>query len=246
MSGRVAIVAQARMLSTRLPGKVLADVAGRPLVGRLIDRMRRSREADLFVVATSTLGADEPLARFCEGEGVRVFRGDPENVLERYVLAAREVGAAGIVRVTADNPLTDPEAVDALARAGRETGADLVDGIHRRAWVHGAGCEFVTLAALERALARAAETYHTEHVTTFLKDHPDEFRVVKYEPAPGVARPDLFFTVDYPEDLEVVRRIYEHLGERATGASVRDVIAFLDAHPEVVAINRHLHRPLPE
>jgi spore coat polysaccharide biosynthesis protein SpsF len=224
----------------------LADLAGRPLVGRLIDRMRRSREAAEFIVATSTLAADDPLAAFCAGEGVRVFRGSPEHVLERYVLAAREADVEGIVRVTADNPLTDPEAVDAVARAGRETGADLVDGIHRGAWVHGAGCEFVTRAALERALARATRTHHTEHVTTFLKDHPGEFRIVKHRPEPGVCRTDLFFTVDHPEDLEVARRIFAHFGDRAAGLSTRDVIAFLDAHPEIVAINRHLHEPLPE
>lgn len=244
--GKVGIVAQARMLSTRRPGKILADLNGRPLLYRLAQRMRRSKEADLFVVATSTETADDKVAEFCEAEGIDVFRGSMENVLERYVECARHLGLSGIVRVTADNPLTDPEVVDALIRRHRETGADLVDGIHKRAWVHGAGCEFVTAKALEEAYAEATRQWHTEHVTTFLKDHPDRFTIHKYEAPAELSRNDLFFTVDFPEDMEVMEKIFAENGEGTVDMTTRQVIAFLDAHPGIAAINRGKHQPLPE
>ena len=204
-------VLQARMSSSRLPGKVLAPVLGQPMIARQIERLRRSRRIDELVVATSVDASDDPLAEVCEGLGVTVFRGDLQDVLSRFcqVLDARPQAEA-MVRLTADCPLTDWTLIDALIEHHLAEDADYSStNLPERTYPHGLDAEVVRPAALLRAGREAADPFEREHVMPFLYRRPDEHRLVGLPRSPSLAH--LRWTVDYPADLAFVRRVYERL-----------------------------------
>ena len=238
---RRVIVVQARTTSTRLPGKVLEDVAGRPMLAQQLRRLAGCRLADELVVATTVNATDDEVVAVARGEGARWFRGSERDVLERYVGAAREARADLVVRVTADCPLIDPTVIDQACDRYARSRSDYVcfDG-----YPNGLGdVEVVRVAALRRAAAETstAETLYREHVTTYLKAHPEIFVLAIGEAPVPCYRPELRLSVDEPADLEVVRAVVVHFGARLDFTTA-EVIAFLDAHPEIVALNRHVRQ----
>lgn len=203
MRGRTGVVLQARMGSTRRPGKVLADLAGRPLVVRILERLARAH-VDVVAVATPEGERDAPLRAAVEGLA-KVTTGPEDDVLERYAIAAEILGLETIVRATADNPFVDPEAVDgtvALVASGA------FDYAGTRGYPIGCGVEAFTRAALERARREAVDPYDREHVTPYLYRNPSLFRLGTFE-APPDRRGDRRLTVDTDEDLSLARRLYE-------------------------------------
>ncbi|GAB6041608.1 cytidylyltransferase domain-containing protein [Endothiovibrio diazotrophicus] len=227
-----AVILQARMGATRLPGKMMLDLCGKPLLERVVERLAPLLGRDRVYLATTDLPGDDGLAEYAERIGVPVFRGDSEDVLARYIGAAQAFGVTGhIVRATGDDPLT---AVDELAAALREhiaRGADYTRLLHLPV---GAQEEIVAYPALLRSLDAPLEDYHRQHVVEYLLEHPEAFNVHFHESEERRRRETLRFTVDEMPDLEVVRRIIEALGP---AADLDGIIAFLDAHPEVTAIN---------
>jgi len=236
------------MGSTRLPGKVLAPLAGRPVLARIIERLNAVEGLDGAVVLTSTLTRDDPIAAFCDAARVALFRGDEADVLDRYQQAALALAPERIVRITADCPLVDPEVVGAvLALADAEHGggdcryASVATGALPRSaglrrFPDGLDVEAFTATALGEAWAEAAEPFEREHVTPFLWRRPERFgaRVLEADEDFGDER----WTVDHQADLDLVGQIYERLGNRPFG--YRDVVAALDAEPELRALNaRH-------
>lgn len=198
------IVLQARMGSRRLPGKALALIGQRSVLGHAIARLQRA-EAAPVVVATTVEPADDAIAAEAARCGAQVFRGPRDHVLERFVLLAREAGARRIVRATADNPAVDGHAASRVlgAMAHREADYAVEYGLP-----YGSAVEGVTTAALEQALAYSRDAYDHEHVTPFIVRNADRFRVMKL-PAPSpLRRPDLRFTVDTREDLLYMRQVF--------------------------------------
>ncbi|HEX4710642.1 MAG TPA: glycosyltransferase family protein [Phenylobacterium sp.] len=204
-------ILQARMSSSRLPGKVMAPVLGEPMIGRQVERLRRSRRIDKLVVATSTDPSDDPLAAYCEGLDLAVFRGALDDVLERYRAAlALYPAAAAVVRLTADCPLADPALIDTVIAHHHATGADYTSNtLGTRTYPHGLDAEVINPEALARAAESATDPYEREHVTPYIYRRPEAFRLG------GVARPDslasLRWTVDFPEDMAFVRHVYARL-----------------------------------
>lgn len=207
----VLAILQARMSSTRLPGKVMADLAGAPMIARQIERVRRAKRIDRLVVATSNQASDDPLVAFLESEAVTVFRGPLNDVLARFSAAAEAFGPADhVVRLTADCPLTDPTVIDAVIAHHLATGADYTSNVlGERTFAQGLDVEVMTGAALTQARAEASEPYEREHVTPFLYRRPDRFRLegVAQDRSDGAVG----WTVDTPEDLHFVRLVYEAL-----------------------------------
>ncbi len=196
------------MTSTRLPGKVLASLAGRPLLAQQIARLRRSRTLDAIVVATTTNAADDPIAALCTAEGLSLFRGDEHDVLGRYAGAAEAHGARVVVRITADCPLLDPLVVDRVVGALREGSCDYASNTLRRTYPRGLDVEAFHVDVLTRMARLATSTMAREHVTWFLHhDRPDLF--VRREVVDSEDHSDLRWTVDTAADLAHVRRIYE-------------------------------------
>lgn len=235
-SPRVVAVVQARMGSSRLPGKVLADVAGETMLVRVVTRLARARWVDAVVVATSTLPADDAVAEEAARLGVAVFRGSEDDVLDRYLGAARREGADWVVRVTADCPLVDPELVDGLVARFAEAGPDYASNSLERTYPRGLDVEVFTRAALETAAAEATSTHERVHVTPFLYQHPERFRLLSVTAPGGEDHSHLRWTVDTAEDLELARRLYRRLG--GDGFGWRDALAVVRAEPELADVNR--------
>ncbi len=227
------------MTSTRLPGKVLADLAGRPMLEQQLERLKRCAHADEIVVATTVNGDDDPLVALAERSDVRWFRGSEHDVLSRYLGAAADAGADLIVRVTSDCPLIDPVETDAVIEAleRHRHSADYASNFLVRHLPRGLETEALWRDVLERVDRLGTSTPAREHVTFHIHaERPDRFALLAVE-RPHKAD-DLRWTVDTPEDLEVVRAIYAALGPEPR--PLGEVIAWARAHPEVAALNAHV------
>jgi len=243
MPRSVALV-QARMGSTRLPGKALAPLAGRPVLGWVLARVGEAPGLDEVAVATSTLERDAPVVAVAQAVGVRVVRGDERDVLDRYRTAAEALAADVVVRVTADCPLVDPEVIGRLlaARGDRDyaavaTGAmPPAPGLRR--FPDGLDAEAFTRAALEAAWGQASAPYDREHVSPWIKRHVQPWWLEAEEDL-GDER----WTVDEPADLAFVRAVVERLGPEPFG--YREVLALLAREPELRALNARVARPHP-
>lgn len=206
----VGAIVQARMDSTRLPGKVLADIGGLPLLGHLLERMTRCQGLDVVVVATSDLSSDDAIAPFCAGFPVVVHRGPLDDVAARFVEAATSNGLDAFVRVSADSPLLDRDLVEAAASRIRTKDVDVVSNIYpQRTYPRGQSVEAVRADALTRALPLMTISGDHEHVTPALYRHPDVFRI---EPMTApTPYPATHLAVDTPDDLRRMRAVIEKM-----------------------------------
>ena len=224
------------MGSTRLPGKVLKEAAGKPLLALLLERLARARTLDSIVVATSTDPRDDEIASLCGRLGVPVFRGSEMDVLDRYVQAAREFDFEVVVRVTADCPLIDPELVDEMVRFFLENRGrfDLVTNRHPLTYPDGLDFDVLPREALERAGREATAPHHREHAVPFFWETGMRVHNV-VDPENRFRRHR--WTLDYPEDYELIRRIVEALDRDGEHFGTRDILAFLEKNPELSSLN---------
>lgn len=212
------------MSSSRLPGKVLAPVLGRPMIARQIERLRRSQRIDRIIVATSAEPSDDPLAEALADLQVEVVRGPLADVLGRFLLALDRVPDADVVlRLTADCPLADWRTVDALIDLLASSGADYVNMAMPRTFPHGLDAEAMRPEALRRAGREAVSAHDREHVTPYIYADPDRFRLACLTREPSLA--NLRWTVDYPEDLAFVRHVYETLYPANPDFALADIVA---------------------
>ncbi|WP_298369999.1 glycosyltransferase family protein [Azospirillum sp.] len=242
---RVVAISQARMTSTRLPGKVLLEAAGKPLLVHHLERLARSPGLDGVVLATTVNAADDPLARLAAELGVPVFRGDEMDVLSRFAGAAAMAKADVVVRVTADCPLIDPELVGDLIAAfqiGREQNPPLdYLSIDSARYPRGLDAEIFPRAALDDAAVHARDPAEREHVTPFLYLHPERFRLGA-PLAPDGPPIDQRWCVDEAADFELVRRLLETLVPANPLFGWRDCCRVLNDHPDWVDINRAIRQ----
>jgi spore coat polysaccharide biosynthesis protein SpsF len=240
---RVFVVVSARMASSRCPGKAVAPLAGRPLLAVLLERMAAARGVDGVVLATSTNPENDVLARLAEEGGFAVFRGHEEDVLRRHVDCARAIGAENLVRVTGDNPLTDLETLERLVARHVEARADYTY-VPGDALLMGILSEVVSRAALERSWENGAARHRSELMTLYIKEHPEEFRVVAETLPEGLYRPEYRLTVDEADDVALLQQIFTRLQLPGRRVTTREAIALLDREPELARINAHLrHKP---
>lgn len=218
-------ILQARMTSTRLPGKVMAPVLGEPMIGRQLERLGRAARLDRIVIATSRDASDDPLARYCEELGHAVARGSLDDVLGRFQDALDLFPEADtVVRLTADCPLADPTVIDATIARHVEAGADYTSNTPAvRTYPHGLDAEVMRRGTLETAFREAADPYEREHVTPFIYRRPERFRIASLSRAPSLAH--LRWTVDLPEDLDFVRDVYGRLYPANPAFTSDDIVA---------------------
>jgi len=235
---------QARVGSTRLPGKVLSDIAGRPMLERVIERVRQATRLDETVVVTSDRPGDVEIVKLCKDLGVPCFRGDEEDVLARYVAAAQRYEPDTIVRITADCPLIDAQVIDLVISECFRTGADYASNTLKRTWPRGLDVEVFSTIALHRAACQATLPYERVHVTPYLYEHAERFRLtsVTLEKQSGTGCQEdysrLRWTVDTPADLSLVREVYGGLENEL--APWRDVLAVIENCPRLMAINENV------
>lgn len=204
---RTVAIVQARMGSTRLPGKVMMKIGGRPLLVYLVERISRARTLDAIIVATTTSPRDNIIIEECERRGIPNFRGSEPDVLGRYVSAARACRADIVVRVTADNPFTDPDSIDRVVDMIALEGADYA--IENNLPVGVAG-EALTWEALSFIDSAANTAPWREHVTLYAKENPQTLRCKVLDARPECNRPDLSFTVDTLDEYLQTREIAAH------------------------------------
>jgi spore coat polysaccharide biosynthesis protein SpsF len=230
----VAII-QARLGSTRLPGKVLADICGKPLLQRLIQRVSATQGISRVVVATTTDLADDELAGWCVAHDVPVYRGSVNDVLDRFWQCAQQHPAEFIVRVTADDPLKDPQIIaQALALCASASEVDYASNTLHPTYPEGLDIEVVRFRTLERAACEAKLPSEREHVMPYVWKHPDRFVLRNFSMQPDLSH--WRWTVDKPADLELMRRIFTHFADQPL-VSYQAVIAWLKENPELLAIN---------
>lgn len=235
----VVAMVQTRMGSTRLPGKVMKDLGGEPMLARVISRLRRARRLTHLVIATTTEPADDVIVEFCGSKSVAVFRGSELDVLDRYYRAATEYRADVVVRITSDCPLIDPTIVDRVIEVFHDASADYVSNTMVRSYPRGLDTEVFRASALERAWRTATLSYERVHVTPYIYQHPQLFKCESV-----VNDIDLSsgrWTVDTPDDLALARAVYAHFYQR-DDFSWLEVQAMLEQHPELVALNRNVRQ----
>lgn len=234
----IGAVVQARMGSSRLPGKVLLDLAGRPALLRLVERLRRCRTLETLVVATSLEDRDDAVAALCKAHSIPVFRGDEKDVLDRYYRAATAHGLSIVVRVTADCPLVDPNLADEMVRFFIERPADfdLVTNRHPLTYPDGLDVDVLAIGGLERAWREADTPFQREHVIPFFWERG--LRVHNFE-CPEFLFATHRWTLDYAEDYAFLRRVFEALQHGDEIFTTAEVLEYLASHPEVQQINAH-------
>jgi len=231
------IIVQARMTSTRLPGKVLMEVRGKSLLEYQIERLRQVRLADELVIATTTNDTDQPIVELCERLGAAYYRGSEEDVLSRYYEAATQSGADVVVRVTSDCPLIDPGVMDeviALYINNRDK-YDYVSNTLERTYPRGLDTEVFSMAALEKAYNEAREQPEREHVTLFIYRRPEQFPLANSSSATDYSYHR--WTVDTPEDFALIKRIFMGLYPVNSRLTWLEVLDLLKEHPEWIEIN---------
>ncbi len=251
---RTIAIIQARMGATRLPGKVLKDIAGQPMLVRVVERAHRARTLDEVIVATTAQSQDDPVVELCRERGYPCSRGSQQDVLDRYYQAARAFGAQVVVRITADCPVIDPGLVDLTVEEYRKSGADFAANRLPPPWPRtypiGLDVEVCSFTGLEQAWRKADQPFQREHVMPYFYEGipPDALRstknastvsprgfhvlLVNHDPDCGALR----WTVDTPQDLELMRQIYARFGNREDFGWT-ELLSLFEREPDLALIN---------
>ena len=238
MEPKVVAIIQARMASTRLPGKVLADIGGQPMLVRELERAMRAELVDELVVATTNESDDDPIAELCLDQGYACYRGSTLDVLDRVYEAAKLHQAEIVVRLTGDCPLIDPSLIDQVIAAFRAAEPPVDFAANRlpddKSFPVGTDVEVCSFAALERAWIEATEPHEREHVMPYLYEGPARFHTLLVRNDQDYSH--YRWTVDTEEDLELVRRVFAHFGGR-NDFGWTEILNLFEAQPQLLSLN---------
>jgi len=231
---KIVAAIQARMGSTRLPGKVLMDIGGETTLARVVKRVRRAALVEEIVVATTDSPGDDAIVRECERLGVSCFRGCESDVLDRYYQASQAFACDLIVRITSDCPLIDGSVIDDTIRTFCADRADYASNVFPRTYPRGLDTEVFSASALARAWQQACKPHQREHVTPYFYEHPQIFRTAAHRASRDYSH--YRWTLDTDEDLQLIRAIYARLGNR-DDLRWQDAIAVMEREPELASLN---------
>lgn len=226
---QVVAIIQARMGSTRLPGKVLKLILGKPMLERMIERVKLAKFIDQIVVATSTKPQDDPICHLADKVNLHYFRGSEVDVLDRFYQAAKKFSADIIVRLTGDCPLIDPKIIDQVVSMRKSYGADYASNRSiNKAVPSGMDAEAFIFKALQAAHHQATSSFDREHVTPFIYYHPRQFKLVAVSGSKKKQKQQWHLSVDEPKDLKLVRSIYSRLYHYNPRFELSDIINLLE------------------
>lgn len=235
---RVVATIESRMLSKRLPGKNARPLLGRPMLARLIERLERTRAVDVVCLATTTDPSDDPLCEIARDAGVEVYRGPIDDVMGRVLGAARAMGADVIAEVTGDCPLTDPDIMDAAIARYMQGDVDYVANIlDELTFPAGFDVQVYATELLAEAAGNTSDAADRIDVTPYFHRNGGRYRLLNLRAPADLDRPQYWLCVDHPEDFEVISSVYSELYPSKPNFTARDVIAFLDGHPEIATRN---------
>ena len=233
-------ILQARVSSSRLPGKVLKPILDVPMLLRQLERLGRARKIDRLLVATSVEPSDDAIEELCRQHNIACFRGSLNDVLDRFYQAASPIKAEHVVRLTADCPLADPELIDQVINFYLDGGYDYASNSVESSFPDGLDVEVFKFSCLEQAWHEARLPSQREHVTPFIHQQPQRFRIGHFRSPVDLSH--LRWTVDMPKDFELVTMIYEALYPRKPEFSTADILNLLDQRPELVNWNTMYQR----
>ncbi|ALW86655.1 acylneuraminate cytidylyltransferase [Hymenobacter sedentarius] len=240
---KIVTVVQARMGSSRLPGKVLLPLAGQPLLARMVARVQRAQLAGTVVVATTTEATDDAVAECCATHGLACFRGDALDLLDRHYQAARHYGADVVLKIPSDCPLIDPAIIDEVVGFYLHFSDryDFVSNLHPATFPDGNDVEVMPFAALETAWREAQRPLEREHTTPFFWENPDRFRVgnVAWDTGQDFSMTHRW-TIDYPEDYAFISAVYDALYPTIPAFGLDDILNLISKRPEIAQLNAHL------
>lgn len=243
MSPRVVTVVQARMGSSRLPGKVLRPLCGKPLLAHLVERVKMATLVGTVVVATTTDAADDPIEALCHEEGYFCFRGHPTDLLDRHYRAGWQFDADIVVKIPSDCPLIDPRLIDRVLAAFLDAPEryDYLSNLHPPTYPDGNDVEVMTMPALETAWIEASRSLEREHTTPYFWENPDRFRLgnVTWETGLDYSMSHRW-TIDYKADYCFIQNIYAELYPHNPQFGLNDILQLLARQPQLAAINQHL------
>lgn len=239
---KIVATIEARMTSSRLPGKPLLPAAGKPMLEHLVRRLRAVPSIDAIVLATTVNAADEPLVELAERLEIAAFRGDEDDVMQRVIDAAASLGADVIVEITGDCPIIDPEIVEQTIRMFKVHQADYVSNALVRSYPDGMDTQVFRLETLKRSAAMTDSRLDREHVTLHIRNHPRLFSHVHLVAPPEIHWPKLGLTLDEHSDYELLKRIIEHFSAHNPLFSCLDAVRFLRQFPEFAEINKDVVR----
>ncbi|MBE9231833.1 glycosyltransferase family protein [Cuspidothrix issatschenkoi LEGE 03284] len=236
-------IIQARMGSTRLPGKVMKRLCDKTVLAHVVTRVKACSRIDEIIVATTTSPHDNCLVEEAEKLGVKWFKGSQDNVLERYYLAAKEHQADTVIRVTSDCPLLDVETLDQLLSYFQEENSnslniDYLSNSLKRSFPRGLDVEIFTYSALELAYNSATKDYEREHVTPYIRENPDIFSLHNLNNDDDLSYHR--WTLDTPEDYELIKIIYDNLYDKDPLFGMGSILKFLGENPDLININTHI------
>lgn len=237
-ASNIHIIIQARMNATRIPGKVLKNLGGFPMLYHVTQRCRNAKKANKIIVATTLSSFDDPIVNFCQKNDINYFRGSEENVLKRYYDCASHFKSEVIVRICADNPLVDPVIIDACIQEFNDSNTlDYVSSSPAGGFPLGINVEVFSFKALEKAYNCVRNSNEKEHVTPYIWQNKNKEFNTKSLAAPPEYVGNYRLTVDYPEDFQLMETLYEKFGKAGLMVNLATVIKFLGEHPEISAIN---------
>jgi spore coat polysaccharide biosynthesis protein SpsF len=239
---KIVATIEARMTSSRLPGKVLLPASGIPMLQHLVNRLRAVPSLDGIVLATTTNETDDKLEAFAREMCINYFRGSEDDVMNRVIGAAESVNADLVVEITGDCPIIDPQIIEQTIRMYLTNPADYVSNAHIRSYPDGMDTQVFLLKTLKHSASMTQDQLDHEHVTLHIRNHPEVFRHVHLVAPPELHWPELGLTLDEPADYELLKRIIEHFQNTNPQFSCLDVIRLLREKPEWVAVNQEVQR----
>ena len=242
---RTVATIEARMTSTRLPGKVLKETVSKPMLELMIERLKRVPSLDGIVVATTVNATDDPVVALAERLGVGAWRGSEEDVLVRVLDAAVHHKIDVIVETTGDCPLIDPAAVEECIQVYRAARVDFVANVLERTYPIGMDTRIFSTAVLADVARRTDDPVDHEHVSLYIYRHPEIYTLRNVPAPPALTKPELALTLDTPEDYRLIKAIFEDLYPKNPAFTLADALAFLDRHPDLAVLNAHVRRKQP-
>jgi len=233
---------EARMTSSRLPGKVLLEVVGKPMLEHLVNRLQAVPSLNGIVLATTTNKTDDELEEFSKKMGIGCYRGSENDVMTRVIGAAESAGADVVVEITGDCPIIDPQIVEQTIRLFNANQADYVSNAHIRSYPDGMDTQVFRLETLKRSATMTDDALDHEHVTLHIRNHPELFSQLHLVAPPEIHWPELGLTLDEPKDYELLKKIIEHFEPANSLFSCREVIQLLKQRPDWTAINQAVIR----
>jgi spore coat polysaccharide biosynthesis protein SpsF len=236
-------IVQARMGSTRFPGKIMKKIEGKPVLWHVYDRLRHSKKLDSIIIATTILKEDDSVEDFCKENNILFSRGSVEDVLSRYFFTAQKFSCENIVRITSDCPVIDPEIIDSMieqffAENKEKINIDYLSNSLERTFPRGLEAEIFPFKTLEKTFNEATESYEKEHVTPYIYQHPELFKLKNYSSSKNYS--NLRWTLDTNEDFQLMKEIYAILYDGDKIFLFNDILALMEKKPGLRNINNNI------